>query len=196
MPGCRFHVARPPIFGQEPPDPDLSVLPVPPAAYTAPALTPIEPGSARYPIAHALALLVRAREHCPAELAGEITAFVTAPAAATEPAPPPAAADTGELELPEDDDDLPAFTDPPPALEAFGRMPGFGSHERRQTGPVMAQPPPPAPSFTMPAAPRRHASPPYSNGCAHPGFRLAPNGHGMTCLDCSTDFPGFTTRSL
>lgn len=185
IPGCLYHrpaPAPPPNAG------NLSVLPVPRAAYTAPALVPLTEGDARYPVAHALALLVRARDHVPDDLAGEITAFLHSselpPPTPSDTLPPPPAADTGPLP-----DDVPDDEDPAP-LEAFARMPGTRDGVRAQVGPVMPAPPPPAPAFVMPP-PRTVRRPPYSNGCSHPGQRLQPNGRGMTCLDCSTEFPGF-----
>lgn len=195
-PGCRFHVA--PSAPMPPPtDGDLSVLPVP----------PIEPGSERYPIARALALLVQARAHLrmrvedaeryptldptatgtatleERELATEITRFLNVPVWDVPPAP-------STDDLPLDSEDLRGAPPVPPhvPLEAFAGMPGTAASERLQSGPVMATPPPPAPSFRMPP-PRAAWRPAYSNGCSHPAMRLQPNGHGFTCLDCATDFP-------
>lgn len=154
----------------------------PQAPYSPPTIEVIDEGSVKYPIAHALALLVRARPHCPADLAGAITAFIHPPE--TLPAPAhevPPAADTSDL--PDDEDALPDLT-------AFTRLAGSTQGARLQTGAVMPAPPPPAPSFTFPKA-RATKSPPYSNGCAHPGTRLQRAGLGVSCLDCGTDFPGF-----
>jgi hypothetical protein len=159
-PGCRFHV--------------------PP-----PAAAPAANGSDKYPIADALGLLVRARAHCPPDLAAEITAYLVPPAADR-------VSDERPKEEPAAADERPAT--PPPAIEAFARMPGTAGGERLQVGPAMPTPPPPAPTFTWPPA-RQTVSPPYSNGCAHPGTRLQHNGRDATCLDCATEFPGFVIRS-
>lgn len=163
-----------------PSDPDLSVLPVPRAAYEAPTLSPIAQGDKRYPVARALELLVRARTflslalvqhvspdtvHDRAALVDEITAFLGA----------------GRQELSEDATNI---------VDTLSRQPGSAAGQRAQRGAVMPQPPPPPPAF-VPPTPRPTRSPPYSNGCAHPGTRLQPNGRGVTCLDCTTDFPGF-----
>ncbi|MDE3097036.1 MAG: hypothetical protein KGK07_13690 [Chloroflexota bacterium] len=177
IPGCIYHRPRALDIVET-----TSPAPAPPetrAEYSPPALTPITPGDARYPVAHALALLVRARPHVPEDLAGEIDTFLHSAPPADMPPPTPS---TGA-----DDDDLPDFG---PELEAFRRMPGSVAGERAQVGPVMPAPPPPKPAF-IPPVPRAVRRPPYSNGCAHPGQRLQPNGRGVTCLDCSTEFPGF-----
>lgn len=195
MPGCRFHVVAPPA------------APLERKTYTPPTITPIEEGSERWPLVHALALLVRARTRLrlraqdgsatleEGELSQQITVFVDTPVpAGTIPMPPPT---PPTADLPPDEEDVPLFVDDRPApLEAFARMPGSAAGERLQSGPVMPTPAPAEPGFTWPT-PRRTFSPPYSHGCAHPAQRLQPNGRGVTCLDCSTDFPGFMlTTSL
>lgn len=177
----RCSIRRAPASAGAPPPNggDLSVHPVPRAAYDAPHLTPIEPGDALYPIARGLELLVRARTHCPPDLAAAITAYMQELPPADMPPPTP---DRETGELPDDDEPAP-----------FARMPGSMAGERAQGGPVMPQPPPPAPAF-VPPPPRAVRRPPYSNGCAHPAGRLAPSGRGVSCLDCSTDFPNFAAQ--